>query len=75
MHRRALFLENNVWARVDMKCRVEHSKSDLVLFCLSYKHNSALVTRKADVNNKRKEIEESTIVQCFGAKAQDGKML
>ena len=60
MHRRALFLEKNAWARVDMKCRVEHSEgnflstSDHVLFCLSYKHNSALVTRKADFNNERK---------------------
>ena len=41
--------------RERVRCRVEHEKgnsistSNHVLFCLSYKHNSPLPTRKADL--------------------------
>ena len=58
-------IENNTWARVDMEflfqCfyfySVEHEKknsistSNHVFFCLSYKHNSLLLRRKADFIN------------------------
>ena len=57
------YIENNTWARVDMErservtCRVKHAKRNSistcnpVLVCLSYKHNSPLLRKKAGFIN------------------------
>ena len=70
-----------------MRCRFEHEKINFidignhVLFCLSYKHNSPLLTRKVLkgktlLMNENKMIDNPRIkiVKCVGAKAQDEKM-
>ena len=61
-----------------MRCRVEHDKrnsistSNRVLFFLSYKHNSPLLTRKVNFilinENKRIDNPQRKIVNCVGAK-------
>ena len=52
--------------------------SNYVLFCLSYKHNSPLLTRKVNFilinENKRIDNPQRKIVNCVGAKAQEEKM-
>ena len=70
--------------RKRVRCRVEHDKrnsistSNRVLFCLSYKHNSPLLTRKVNFilinENKRIDNPQRKIVNCVGAKAQEEKM-
>ena len=59
-----------------MKCRVEHEKRNFIstgnhiLFCLSYKHNSPLLTRKvyfSMIENKKIGNPRIKIVKCVGA--------
>ena len=73
-------IENNPWLLVDVEFlfyRVKHwkrnsiSTNNNVLYCLSYKHNSPLLERKAGFNkmneNKRIDNPRMTIVKCVGA--------
>ena len=66
-----------------MRCGVEHKKrnsistSNHVLFSLSYRHNSPLLTGKVNLlmnENRRIDNPRVIIVKCVGAKAQDEKM-
>ena len=63
IHGISLLMFNSIahkWAQQTNECRVEHEKqnsistSNHVLFCLSYKHNSPLLRRKAHLINEWK---------------------